>query len=87
MLKRSFAEFHAQRAQPELLAALERGQGALAALRARPWPASPLATSRSAPPQWRYCLLCVLHPCSAALLLRPLESHWGGLPPRYAASI
>lgn len=46
MLKRSFAEFHAQRAHPELLQALEKGQAALARLRARPWPASPLATAR-----------------------------------------
>ena len=32
MLKRSFAEFHAQRAQPEALRALEEGQARLAAL-------------------------------------------------------
>ena len=32
MLKRSFAEFHAQRAQPEALRALEEGQSRLAAL-------------------------------------------------------
>eukprot|EP00887_Chlorella_sp_A99_P001266 scaffold14.g1266.t1 len=48
MLRRSFAEFHAQRAQPEQAAALARGELALRRLRARPWPASPLATSRAA---------------------------------------
>jgi antiviral helicase SKI2 len=46
MLKRSFAEFHAQRAQPEVAAALLRGQQALARLRSRPWPRSPLGTTR-----------------------------------------
>lgn len=38
MLKRSFLEFHAQKAAPEAAAALARGQSALAALRAKPWP-------------------------------------------------
>ena len=47
MLKRSFAEFHAQRAAPEALQALERGQECLAALRARPWPGSLLGTERA----------------------------------------
>jgi hypothetical protein len=50
MLKRSFAEFRSQRAQPELLEALEKGQAALARLRSRPWPVSPLGTSRCPPP-------------------------------------
>ncbi|KAL4421866.1 hypothetical protein ABPG77_003668 [Micractinium sp. CCAP 211/92] len=57
MLKRSFAEFHAQRSQPELLQALERGQAALARLRARPWPMSPLGTTREEMEQ--YCRLCM----------------------------
>lgn len=57
MLKRSFAEFRSQRAQPELLEALEKGQAALARLRSRPWPVSPLATSRCPPP------LCCLGLC------------------------
>lgn len=48
MLKRSFAEFHAQRAQPEVQEALHRGQQALRRLRARPWPQSPLGTTRDA---------------------------------------
>ncbi|KAI3427058.1 hypothetical protein D9Q98_006998 [Chlorella vulgaris] len=55
MLKRSFAEFRSQRAQPELLEALEKGQAALARLRSRPWPVSPLATSREE--MERYCRL------------------------------
>ncbi len=38
MLKRSFLEFHAQKAAPEAAKALARGQSALAALRAAPWP-------------------------------------------------
>ena len=46
MLKRSFAEFHSQRAAPEVQAALQKGQDALRRLRARPWPASPLGTTR-----------------------------------------
>lgn len=46
MLKRSFAEFHSQRAAPEVQAALKKGQDALRRLRARPWPASPLGTTR-----------------------------------------
>ena len=46
MLKRSFAEFHAQRAAPEALEALQAGQERLAQLRARPWPHSFLGTSR-----------------------------------------
>ena len=46
MLKRSFAEFHAQRAAPEALEALQQGQRRLAQLRARPWPGSPLGTGR-----------------------------------------
>lgn len=60
MLRRSFAEFHAQRAQPELLQALERGQAALARLHARPWPASPLGTTRCG-----HAMCCVL--CSVPL--------------------
>lgn len=47
MLKRSFAEFHAQRAAPEALEALQKGQERLAQLRARPWPGSFLGTSRA----------------------------------------
>ena len=46
MLKRSFAEFHAQRAAPEALEALQKGQQRLAQLRGRPWPHSFLGTSR-----------------------------------------
>jgi antiviral helicase SKI2 len=38
MLKRSFLEFHAQKAAPEAVKALARGQAALAALRSAPWP-------------------------------------------------
>lgn len=48
MLKRSFAEFHAQRAAPEALEGLRLGQQRLAALHARPWPTSFLGTSREA---------------------------------------
>ncbi|KAK9806276.1 hypothetical protein WJX72_008182 [[Myrmecia] bisecta] len=46
MLKRSFAEFRAQRAAPEALQALEKGQAALSALRTRPWPAGLHGTTR-----------------------------------------
>ena len=46
MLKRSFAEFHAQRAQPETLLAVEKGQAALAAVRARPFPEAFMGTTR-----------------------------------------
>lgn len=46
MLKRSFAEFHAQRAAPEAREALAAGEAALEALRARPWPPSRRGTSR-----------------------------------------
>ncbi len=48
MLKRSFAEFHAQRAAPEALEGLRAGQLRLAALLMRPWPSSFLGTSREA---------------------------------------
>lgn len=48
MLRRSFAEFHVQRRQPELTAVLEEGQEALRKLRARSWPRSPLGTTREA---------------------------------------
>ena len=47
MLKRSFAEFHAQRAAPEAREALASGEAALAALRARPWPPSRRGTPRA----------------------------------------
>ena len=46
MLKRSFAEFHAQRSHPEALQKLAEGKARLEGLRARPWPNSPLATSQ-----------------------------------------
>lgn len=46
MLKRSFAEFHAQRSHPEALQKLAEGKARLEALRAKPWPHSPLATSQ-----------------------------------------
>ena len=46
MLKRSFAEFHAQKREPELMKVLEAGQRALRRLRAQPWPRSPLGTTR-----------------------------------------
>lgn len=52
MLKRSFAEFHAQRAAPEALEGLRLGQQRLAALRARPWPSSFLGTCREAVEQY-----------------------------------
>ncbi len=55
MLKRSFAEFHAQRAAPEALEALQRGQERLAELRGRPWPGSVLGTPRAAVEE--YCAL------------------------------
>lgn len=46
MLKRSFAEFHAQKAQPESLEALEKGQAALSRVRAQPFPKAMLGTSK-----------------------------------------
>ena len=52
MLKRSFAEFHAQRAAPEAIEGLRLGQQRLAALRARPWPSSFLGTTREAVEQY-----------------------------------
>lgn len=46
MLKRSFAEFHAQKAQPGMVETLQKGQEALRRLRHRPWPLSPQGTTR-----------------------------------------
>ena len=46
MLKRSFAEFHAQRSHPEALQKLAEGKARLDALKAKPWPHSPHATSQ-----------------------------------------
>lgn len=46
MLKRSFAEFHAQRSHPEALQKLAEGTSLLQALRAKPWPHSPQGTSQ-----------------------------------------
>ena len=45
-MKRSFAEFHAQRSAPELLQAVQQGQRQLATLRKRSWPHSLLGTTR-----------------------------------------
>jgi hypothetical protein len=47
MLKRSFAEFHAQKAQPEQLAELEAGRALAAAYAARPWPPCYVGCSRA----------------------------------------
>ena len=46
MLKRSFAEFHAQRSHPEALQKLAEGKARLDALKAKPWPHSPHSTSQ-----------------------------------------
>ena len=46
MLKRSFAEFHAQKAQPESLEAIEKGQAALARLRGQAFPEPLLGSTR-----------------------------------------
>lgn len=46
MLKRSFAEFHAQQSHPEALQKLAEGNARLNALRAKPWPHSPYATTQ-----------------------------------------
>ena len=46
MLKRSFAEFHAQKAQPESLEAVEKGQAALASVRAQPFPEAFLGSTK-----------------------------------------
>ncbi|GIL59558.1 hypothetical protein Vafri_14316, partial [Volvox africanus] len=46
MLKRSFAEFHAQRAAPAGAAELAALEGELAAAAAAPWPATALGSSR-----------------------------------------
>ncbi|KAK9854771.1 hypothetical protein WJX84_006472 [Apatococcus fuscideae] len=56
MLKRSFAEFRAQTAAPEQQALLVKGQAALEALRAHPWPHSLRGTSRGEVEQ--YYSLC-----------------------------
>ena len=53
MLKRSFLEFHAQKAAPEALIALEKGRAALARLQARPWPVSANGATRAEVE--RYC--------------------------------
>ena len=46
MMKRSFAEFHAQRSHPEVKKAIQRAQKVLKHLRRKPWPASPLDSTR-----------------------------------------
>lgn len=46
MLKRSFAEFHAQRSHPEALQKLAEGTSLLQALRGKPWPHSAQGTSQ-----------------------------------------
>ena len=56
MLKRSFLEFHAQKAAPEALLALHKGREALARLRGRPWPASLNDTTRAQVED--YCSAC-----------------------------
>jgi len=56
MLKRSFLEFHAQKAAPEALVALQKGRDALARLRSRPWPASLSGSTR--PEVEDYCSAC-----------------------------
>ncbi len=53
MLKRSFLEFHAQKAAPEALIAVEKGHAALARLRARTWPVSAAGATRAEVEQ--YC--------------------------------
>jgi hypothetical protein len=56
MLKRSFLEFHAQKAAPEALVALQKGRDALVRLRGRPWPASLSGATR--PELEEYCEAC-----------------------------
>ena len=46
MLRRSFAEFHAQRSAPEDKAAVALGHRALEKLRDKPWPETPTSLSR-----------------------------------------
>ena len=46
ILKRSFAEFYAQRATPELLQAVQAGSQVLARLHDAPWPASHVGSTR-----------------------------------------
>jgi len=70
MLKRSFLEFHAQKAAPEALVALEKGRAALARLRARPWPVSTGGATR--PEVERYCELSArIKELSAQLQVTP----------------
>ncbi len=83
MLKRSFAEFHAQRAAPEAREALAAGEAALAALRAWPWPASRRGTGR--PEVERYVALTRRVESLGALLqarLRPAPPQRRGPPLR-----
>lgn len=47
MLKRSFAEFHAQKAQPEALSALKKGQSALGRLQQKAFPESAFGTTKA----------------------------------------
>lgn len=54
MLKRSFAEFHAQKAQPESLLAMEKGQAALAKIRAKSFPQAFMGTTRDDIRQYHY---------------------------------
>ena len=69
MLKRSFLEFHAQKAAPEALVALEKGRAALARLRARPWPTSAGGATRAEVEQ--YCELSTrIEELSAQLQVR-----------------
>ena len=46
MLRRSFAEFHAQRSAPEDKAAVALGHRALEKLREKPWPETPMVLTR-----------------------------------------
>ena len=46
MMKRSFAEFHAQRAAPQDQRAIELGQKALKQLQNKPWPISPIGSTK-----------------------------------------
>jgi antiviral helicase SKI2 len=55
MLKRSFAEFHAQKAQPEKLQELEAGRQLLAAYAARPWPSCYVGCSRREVHEYHEC--------------------------------
>lgn len=69
MLKRSFAEFHAQRSQPEKLLALTKGQRALEGYKSAPWPSCLLGCSKEELQEY-YSLSARIQELTSALQVR-----------------